>query len=237
MSEDLNKCIELSDRIIEASRDYRYLLSRGYNQKTSLDIVSSRYLLSKLERSLLLRCVHRPEYIAELARKRVSSRDVHKSFLVIDLLNTLSTLVAVLSGECVYMCDDGFIRDLEGSKRVSIDNPLVSKGIDIIARSLSDLGPQKTIFVADKNVSYSLLISRVIVNKCLEKGLLCDYLLAEKADRSILDLSKESIIISSDYVILDKAERIFDLVNHIVGSGLIEREIKLINLSRVFKDF
>ncbi|MGC9009976.1 MAG: DUF434 domain-containing protein [Sulfolobales archaeon] len=219
---------------MEASKDYKYLLSRGYSQKISLDTICSRYMLSKLERNLLLRCIHRPDYVAKVNIKKVSVEEIRQKTLVVDLLNTLSTLATAISGGCVYLCDDGLIRDLGGSKKVSIDNLYVAKAIDLVIKIFRELDVLEVIYVIDKNVSFSLDLVKYVVNKSREMGLLSSYLLAEKADRSIIDLSRNSIVVTTDFVIIDKVEKIFDLVNYVINKGFIDKgSFKLIDLSAI----
>jgi hypothetical protein len=48
----------LRREVVEAARDYRFLLDRGYPRKPSLDLVAARYMLDRKEKMLLYRCVH-----------------------------------------------------------------------------------------------------------------------------------------------------------------------------------
>ncbi|MEZ0289836.1 MAG: DUF434 domain-containing protein [Sulfolobales archaeon] len=231
-------CINIDDRLINACIDYRYLLSRDYNMKSALDLVSSRYILNRVERSLLLRCIHRPDYVRELEKKKISEDSVRGGFVIIDLFNVLSTLATLLSGDCVYLCDDGFLRDIRGSRH-TFKREVIYRSIEIMASALSDLSVSEAVYVIDKNISKSAELATEINNRTLTRGLVSSFILAEKADRMIIDLSarRESIVISSDAVVLERVSRTFDLVGYIANRNkyIITPRERIIDLSGVLK--
>ena len=99
--------MELRNEIREAYIDYKYLLNRNYSRKLALDIVTARYNLSKLERLLLYRCVHSNSEI-----ENINSKISNQKEIIIDGYNIALTLISAMNGEEIYLCDDGFIRDL-----------------------------------------------------------------------------------------------------------------------------
>jgi len=96
----------------EASIDYRYLLSRGYNREISLKFVGDRYGLTKAERMALFRSVFpKDEAIKRMAKLSSPEAMMNKS-ISIDGFNVLMTIKAALQKFPLLLCDDGFIRDI-----------------------------------------------------------------------------------------------------------------------------
>ncbi|MFN3268109.1 MAG: DUF434 domain-containing protein, partial [Zestosphaera sp.] len=126
----------IREEVVEASRDYKYLLSRGYKQKVVLDLVTSRYGLSSIERTLLLRCVHSSRDVEAIRSKRVD--DVKQYPLIIDGYNVLLTLHTVIEDMEVFLCDDGFVRDLRKSYRKGIDLRILEDTVDLLKKELLD---------------------------------------------------------------------------------------------------
>jgi hypothetical protein len=48
------------------------------------------------------------------------------------------------------------------------------------------------------------------------KGVYSENILAEKADKTLIERSREGVVASSDYVVLEKVLKTFDLAGHII---------------------
>ncbi|MFZ8822780.1 MAG: DUF434 domain-containing protein [Desulfurococcales archaeon] len=216
-------CIESSSRIVEAARDYKYLLNRGYPASSSLNIVVTRYRMSRVERSLLLRCVHRDEYVAKVLRSVVSRDTMSGSNLLIDLLNVSTTLIAFLEGECLYKCDDGIIRDLGGSRYWRGRRERALEAIDLIRDHLIAVKPVKIYLVLDRLAPMSGEILKNAEKIFRESGFNVEGILADRADKKIIELSRGledliGVVATSDSLILEKADQIYDLAGEIITS-------------------
>jgi len=216
-------CIESSSRIVEAARDYKYLLNRGYPASSSLNIVVTRYRMSRVERSLLLRCVHRDEYVAKVLRSVVSRDTISGSNLLIDLLNVSTTLIAFLEGECLYKCDDGIIRDLGGSRYWRGRRERALEAIDLIRDHLIAVKPVKIYLVLDRLAPMSGEILKNAEKIFRESGFNVEGILADRADKKIIELSRGledliGVVATSDSLILEKADQIYDLAGEIITS-------------------
>ncbi|MEM1610019.1 MAG: DUF434 domain-containing protein [Sulfolobales archaeon] len=219
----LGGCIGDSSRIIEAARDYKYLLNRGYPASSSLDMVVSRYQMSRIERSLLLRCVHRDEYVAKVLRSIVPREAVSGSNLLIDLLNVSTTLIAFLEGGCLYRCDDGIIRDLGGSRYWRGKRERALEAVNLIRDHLIAVKPIKIYLVLDRLAPMSGEILKHAEEIFRSSGFKVEGILADRADREIIELSKTiegsmGVVATSDSLILEKVDRIYDLAGEIITS-------------------
>lgn len=199
----------LEKKVIDAIKDYKYLLNRGYPQKASLDFVVSRYALSKEWRSLLLRCVHREED-AVLIRSKLRDRVGPNDRLIIDGYNTILTIVSALECRTLYLCDDGIVRDLRSAYVKDFATPLVLNALEILSEELARLRVGDVAIILDSNVSWSARHAEVI-RKIISEA---EVKLAKKADIEVL--STRGIACSSDYLILKRAKAIYDLAGKII---------------------
>jgi len=229
----LRSCMEDRERILEAARDYKYLLNRGYPSASSLDIVVARYQVTRRVRSLLLRCVHRDDYSVRILRSRVSRDWIAGSSLILDMLNVSTTLIALLEGECLYRCDDGIVRDLGGSRYWRGKRGRVTEAIDLILSHLRSPGPRRVYIVLDRLAPMSGSILRQALEAFRGAGLDAEGVLAERADREIIGIHRRegqgsSAVATSDSLILESAERVYDLAGEVAASlnpGLIDDSI------------
>ena len=200
--------IKLRSEVIEAAKDYRYLLDRGYGQKVSLDLVTSRYLLTREERALLLRCIHRTSDYLSIRDKLIN--DLKGYDLVIDGYNTILTVVSALEGRHLYLCDDCIVRDLRSSYVKDFTTKLINTAIAIIRDYLSMLKPSSVTIILDRNVSWSGKHAEII--KSLMPS--ANVRLARKADIEVI--GSTSVVSSSDFVILERVKYVYDLAGNIV---------------------
>ena len=120
-----------------------------------------------------------------------------------------------MKGEPLYLCDDGFIRDLRGAQPRSSELGLLSKASNYIKISLTELRPSKVLVILDENVSKSKYHSELITENMISDSYELEVILCKKADKGVLTREK-GIISSSDIVILKQAERVFDLAGYTI---------------------
>ncbi len=208
----------------EAAKDYRYLLDRGYPQKAALNLVTSRYSLASEERSALMRCVHRTTDAVSIASKLISPTEVRGSSIVVDGYNTLLTILTALEGGPLFLCDDCVVRDVRSSYTKGITTNSLAKSLEALAIALSSLQPSHVLVILDKNVSHSAEHASIIRKVLLSCNINSSVELRQRADLGVLEHEAEAVS-SSDYVILARARRIFDLggyvASRIVGTKII----------------
>ena len=204
-------------RFCDAIKDYRYLLDRGYSRESVLPLVASRYRLSDVERAILYRCVHPSAESDAIRGKIVESHAVKDSKLVIDGYNVMVTLETGLQGEPLFIGDDGIVRDVRKSYRKYSYNPEEARRtLGVIAEELERLMPRRVLIVYDSQVSWSGELAS-LTRRILSGTYECDVVTAPKADRTIMEMSRDGITSTSDVVILKAVPKIFDLPAHVVG--------------------
>ncbi|MEM1541559.1 MAG: DUF434 domain-containing protein [Ignisphaera sp.] len=198
--------------IYEAAYDYRYLLTKRYPVKASLNIVTARYTLSSKDRLLLYRCVHSEHYVAEI-NKKFFCKKLNGFKLIVDFYNVLISSINMLQKGEVYLCDDCVPRDLRGSKLRVEDSKYIEKAMKIIANIILDLKPNAIILVADKNISFSLNHVLRFIEILGYGNIPSSYELTSTPDKRIIEYSREerSVIATTDSVIMMQSSLIFPL--------------------------
>ena len=79
-------------KIKEAILDLSWLLSKGYSEKSALNLVGDRYQLKMRQRMAVLRCVSRRDAIAHRKSKEIAPLDLAGKNLSIDGFNLLITI-------------------------------------------------------------------------------------------------------------------------------------------------
>lgn len=214
--------LEVTPKLVSAAVDFFYLLERGYGRRASLDVVTSRWGLSKLERAALYRCVFDSKTSAERVSKMLA-RPPEK--LAIDGFNVLSTIQSALIGDSLVLALDGFVRDLSASIRRVAVNQLLAVALNVLLSALSRLNVRETIIVFDAQVSKSGEFARTA------RGLLSSYigggevLVSSKADTSLAALSGDYIVATSDSLLVDRVRAVFDAGGFVCSAVAAERII------------
>lgn len=209
----------ITDRVIEAAYDYKYLLSRGYPIKASLDLVVSRYMLSKRERLLLFRCIHSSKYVKEIGRK-IACTKLNECTLILDFYNVVISTINMLGGGEVYLCDDCVPRDLRGSKLHDDDYVYMPKALKIITQVVEVLKPKQVIAVIDRDVSHSYEHASSLCIELKFVGINCLFELTSSPDSKIIDYSKNdygNVVASTDSLIMMRSLRVVPLTFYIMN--------------------
>lgn len=201
--------------LTEAAKDYKYLLNRGYPQRAILNIVVSRYGLTAAERNALLRCVHRTSDVLLVIARLARPTEVVGAHVVIDGYNTLLTILTALEGGPLFLCDDCVIRDVRSSYTKRISMKSLVNSLNVLASALTILRPVSVTIVLDKNVSHSAEHAVMIERALQARAINARVELRRKADTGVLSHSAD-IVCSSDYLIVTRARKVFDLAGYAV---------------------
>jgi len=201
----------------EAVEDLRYLLSRGYGRISAVKFVGDKYVLDKSQRLLLYRGVYPPEAASAHQSKMVGLADLSQSALSVDGFNVLWTVDGALKGRPLFLCDDGFVRDISAIHG-SVTEGDLSKPLDLIIVALKDLNPKSAYFVFDRLISRSGEISREVRRLLSSASLKGGASTAASADFEVL--RRGEIVATSDSVMIEKASCVFDLAAYIITRQL-----------------
>ncbi|MCS7097241.1 MAG: DUF434 domain-containing protein [Candidatus Methanomethylicia archaeon] len=204
----------------EAVIDLRYLLSRGYNRKTAVDYITSRYRLNREERAIIYRSVYSERDSKKRLNKLVKPEDVIGKKLLIDGFNNIITIESALAGRILFVCDDGVIRDASYISKKFKFSQYTKKAIELIFGFLKQYRPFEILFLFDQQVSFSGEMASMIRELIIKEGLHGDAKTSKKNDIELLSMGE--IIASSDSIIIEKADRVFDLAGYIIKSKFSE---------------
>ncbi len=195
--------------VFEAARDFLYLLNRGYSRKAALNLVSSRWLLSRIERLLLYRSIY-PLCVALQRRTRlIAPREVRGRRIVVDGFNIVSTAASALLGDTLIEGNDGVVRDLAATVRKVKPSPIYYDALLTALALLSRLSPLDAVWVFDSQISMSASFAEIAGRWWRSE-------LSRKADRRVIEMAGRGYIAAtSDSVIIDNVNALLDLGGYI----------------------
>ena len=215
---------------ISAIKDYQYLLSRNYTAKTLLKVVSNRYKLNNVERTLLYRGVTTQEKSNARIMKTIVEKDLFSHNLSIDAYNVLLTINSYLTGKIVFLAMDGYVRDAAGMRNKIAKTIWYRRAVELTIRYLKAVNLADITFCVDSKVADSLELSNYIISVCEQYSVKTIIEQYDNVDKYLIDLD-EGIIASSDSEIIDNSKsKIFDLAKNIL---MFHYNANLLNLNAI----
>ncbi len=208
-----------------AAVDFRFLQSRSYPRKSALNFVGNRYQLDSVERNLLYRGI----FSREISRKRrsiaVSTGELKGERLIIDGYNCLITLENAMKGTPVVLADDGFVRDTGLVFRKFRASELTRRVWSLVSGLLGRYPPSFTLLLLDAPYAKSGELCASI-NRWMETdGIEGRARTVTRNETAIAAM--DGIKASADSVIIDHADRVFDLSGHIIRRILRKKVIRV----------
>jgi len=208
--------------LIPASSDFRFLLERGYPRDSALKFVGDHYQLHQRERDILMRSVFSKRISAIRKKKCLSPLELKGKNLAIDGYNVLITLESALKRKPLVLADDGFIRDISRVFRSFRPTELTKRACELIFSFLKELDVKTVIFYLDKPISKSGELSTRINYWLSNYGLKGNAYPVTSPEKLLKEY--DGIVATADSVVLDKADKLFDLAGHIIRNNLKETE-------------
>jgi hypothetical protein len=204
----------------EAVRDYSLLLSRGYPETATLQLVGNRYRLNERQMKAVFRASCSNQALLLRQRTALEFGDLFQETIAIDGYNLLITLESVLSNGIILFCRDGCFRDMASIhstyKRVEETIP----AIELIGETLNELGVFQANWYLDSPVSNSGRLKMLLLEIATQKGWNWNAELVFNPDKTLLETNQ--IIISSDSWILDRAKLWFNMLAYIIEKKLTD---------------
>ncbi|KAF5420063.1 MAG: hypothetical protein C5S44_09440 [Candidatus Methanocomedens sp.] len=155
----------------KAVTDIKYLLDRGYPRKGAITFVCNHYRLDIKWRYVFTRVVFGRDTIQNRREKTVKCEDLDGEVVLVDGYNVLIGVESALKGEPVYLCDDGFLRDIRGVFRNYRCSGLTERAMNEILVVLTDFAPFRVEFLFDSQISKSGEMARWVETKLKDVGL------------------------------------------------------------------
>lgn len=179
-----------------------FLFTLGF--RDSVEIVGRRFSLRKMEVVALSKLVRSPEESLRNSLKVVPAKCVSGRDLGIDGFNVLITLEAALSGQPVYVCSDGMIRDLSLAYSSYKPSDRFDEAVHLLDEVIKQLKPERAVIYLDSPISKSGRIASRM-REMLEGA---EVTVSKNVDSEILE---HEIVASSDSRIISHATCIVDL--------------------------
>jgi len=203
-----------TQRLHEAAIDFRYLLSRAYPRKASLELVGNRYQLTSDERHLPHRGVFSHGDARKRLKKKVSLQKISGQELAIDGYNVIITIEAALSGRPLIFGDDGFLRDISVLSSNFRRTRRTEESLRLIYALLKERKPHRTMFLFDAPSSKSGRLAQEVKRQLQEMDIPGDAE-AIRVPEDIL-IGFPGIVATSDTAIIDQSARIVDLAGFLI---------------------
>jgi hypothetical protein len=214
--------------LIEAAKDLRHLLNRGYNRESAVSFVGDRYQLNREERFLLYRAIYDNQSAEEHRRKMLPIKSIKGKKLAVDGYNVLITVESLLKGLPLVYSDDGLIRDISGVFRGYQITDITYQAANLILKEIQTHHPASVHFFFDEPISKSGELANYFRQELKKHNLKGDAETVKMADKATTMTGE--ITASSDCVVIDHATKIVDLAGEIVKK---KRQKKLIELTEV----
>ncbi len=197
-----------------AMSDLCWLLNHGYTLRASLKLVGDRHLLIERQRLAVSRAACTDAQKARRAARRLAVESIRGESLIIDGFNLLITMEAALSGGLLLLCRDGCTRDLSGVHGTYRAVEETSSAILLIGETLEALQPKEVLWLLDSPISNSGRLAQRIRELATRSGWPWGVEVVFSPDAEII--VSDSIAVTSDSTILDRAKRWINLNEYLL---------------------
>ena len=210
-------------RLVEATADLSWLLTRGYSGVGALKLVGDRYQLSARQRTAVARSACSDQDLARRRAHQVGQEQLRGRPLWIDGYNVLTTVEAALAGGVLLACRDGSYRDMasmHGSyRKVTETRP----ALELLGEMATSLGVSACVWYLDRPVSNSGRLKTIMAGLASERGWTWSIELVPNPD-PVLSQS-DQIVATADSVILDCCRAWFNLGRATVARRVAEARV------------
>ncbi len=195
---------------IDAAKDYRMLLDKGYPVDATLKLVGDRFRLTHNARMLLYRGIL-PTDLSRSNHAKLVRALWEEAELAVDGYNVLFTLTNYLHGHPMFIATDGFLRDVGGAHGRIADHRGFERMADIMVRILAEFAPRHITFFLDAPVSSSGRQAAWLRDAFVREGLDAEVRLENGVDHFLAHWEGELIATADSAIIAAAKTRVFDL--------------------------
>jgi hypothetical protein len=208
----------LLPRLREAVADFSMLLTKGYADKSALKLVGDRFSLTQRQRLAVMRGSCSDQQRQSRLARRGPVEDLAGQPIAIDGYNLLITIEAALSGGLIFKGRDSCFRDLASIHGTYRKVEETIPAVKLIGEFLTEIRIADTLWLLDSPVSNSGRLKTLIGQLARENHWPWEIRLTISPDA---ELSKtDTIVVSTDSVILDACQKWTNLAAEIITQGL-----------------
>jgi hypothetical protein len=184
-------------------------MDRGYPKESAIRFVSDHHRLPEKQRFVLTRVVVASD-MAKARRDKIQPLEaIRGRALFIDGYNVLISVECLLVGKPAYLCDDGFLRDIQGIFRSYRPSDLTVPALDAIFDLVASTCPAVTEVLLDIQISMSGRLAVLIRRTMAEHDVPGMVRTARDVDRQLK--RSEGLIATGDGNIIDAAISVVDI--------------------------
>lgn len=192
---------QFPEKVFLAAKEYLWLLSMSYPQKTSLKLVGDKYMLTRDMRQVLYRGISASQK-AEARKSRIGSVKAGERVLI-DTYNVLFTVNNYLLGRPLFICNDGMLRDAGEMRGRIVNKPLFSRSVALLLDILRDWPAANYTQYLDEPIPFSGRLSIELSKDMVQMGIEGEAY-AVKSPDEVLIKTKCDAICTSDSAIIDR---------------------------------
>ena len=198
----------------EGCKDLCYLFSRGFAEKSSVQLVGNRYKLNARQQQALRGMGASQEQIQRRNKHVLSPSELKGKKVLIDGFNLLIILESALSGAYLFKGLDNCYRDISSVHGTYKRVQKTDSALRLIGNTLRELGVTEVHWIFDQPVSNSGRLKTILRELAEQEGFPWEITLDNNPDKVLAET--EFIAISSDAWILDRAENWFNLAGYLI---------------------
>ncbi len=214
---------KMQSKMREAIKDQSYLLSRGFSEKSALQLVGNRYKLNNRQQRAAQGMSEAAHKLEKRAMNCLQPNQLVEQEVYIDGFNVLIMLESALSGAFLFKGLDGCYRDLSSVHGTYKKVKQTGEAIQLIANFLQENKVKKAIWIFDKPVSNSGRLKTMLREFAEEHNYNWEILLDNNPDKFIAESG--NIAISSDAWVLDNSNSWCNMVRHIVDNHIPQKNV------------
>jgi len=202
----------------QAVQDLSWLLSRGYPDAASLQLIGNRFRLTERQMNAVMRSSCAEEARQHRMTRMQAATAMAGKAVAIDGYNLLITLESALSGGLVFRGHDTCYRDLASVHRTYKRVEETLPALTLIGETLNELGIKEANWYFDSPVSNSGRLKTMLYELATEKGWNWTAELVFNPDTVLVTLPQT--VITADSWILDNATHWFNLLDYLIKNKL-----------------
>lgn len=184
-------------------------MNRGYPKESAARFVSDHHRLREDQRFVLARVVVASD-TAKLRKDKILPLEALRGrALFVDGYNVLISVESLLGGKPVYLCDDGFLRDIQGIFGSYRPSDLTAPALDAIFDLIASSCPSVTEVLLDQQISMSGRLAALTRRTMAEHDVRGMARTARDVDRQLKGM--EGVIATGDGNIIDAAVSVLDI--------------------------
>ncbi len=203
-------------KIKNAVADLSYLLTKGYPEKSTLELVGNRYRLTARQQRAVMGMSASEQQVEFRRLHQIKSDQLKNKELIIDGFNVLIILESLLSEAYIFKGKDGFYRDLSSVYGTYKKVQQTSLAIELIKVFYVNEEIAKIHWIFDKPVSNSGRLKKMIEEIAASHNLNWSVELDNNPDKKIAE--SDGIALTADAWILDRVLLNFNLVEYLIAT-------------------